>query len=144
MKLLPNNIPLAILWRLLLLGATLVVVLAIGMHQYQWQPFGEKVAPELSDEVELVIQRDMTDEDPVLEAIQDDQEDPTPWTERIEKITELIKPEDDAATPTPKPKPTPTPTPTPEPTPAPKVTPPPKATFDEDALTDFLEENTDE
>lgn len=112
MKWIPDNIPLAVAWRLLLLVATVVIVLAIGMHQFDWQPVGEKTMPEQGDGVDLVIQQEMgteIDAEPVV--------DDTP----------------DAQQATPETEPSPTPAPTPKPSPT------PQGNLDEGGLVDFLE-----
>ncbi|MDP8224435.1 MAG: hypothetical protein P9L99_13815 [Candidatus Lernaella stagnicola] len=123
MKAYPNNMPLAVIWRLLLLTATVVIILAVGMHQFEWQPFGEKQMPTAPDDVEQVIRQDMGGEDT-----------PQPWDEPLEKIKGLLQTDEDT------PEVTPTPTPTPKPTPTPTPTPTPEPKMDEDALTGFLED----
>ena len=114
MKWLPDNIPLAVAWRLLLLVATVAAILVIGMRQFDWRPVGEKAMPEAADGVDLVIQKEMdADAEPDLTV------DATP----------------DVATPTPAVEATPTPA-----TPTPK----PKGDMDEKGLADFLEGQIDE
>jgi hypothetical protein len=120
MALMPRNVPLAVAWRLLLLAAAVSAILAIGIHEYGWQPVGAKKMPvNQKDPVELLIRQEMHDD--------------SPWAEPAEP------PEPVAASPAAAPTPPPAATPTPAPKPADsKATVKAKPAMDENSLEDFL------
>jgi hypothetical protein len=123
MALMPRNVPLAVTWRLLLLAAAVTVIVAIGMHEYGWQPIGPKrPLPEKNDPIGVIIRQEMQDE--------------TPWAEPSDEANE-------PAPPAPPPPAAATPAPAPAATPAPKPADKPavqkkKPKMDEDSLENFL------
>ncbi|NLH49254.1 MAG: hypothetical protein GX444_11720 [Myxococcales bacterium] len=139
MALMPRNLPLAVAWRLLLVLAVATVILAVGIRQYQWRPFGEKQMPtEKTDDLGKVIQQEMGPEPPT----------PAPL-EAIGSLLENALPSFETS-PTPAPEPTaPPPEPKKDPKaeepkkPAPTPTPKPKPKSDEKALEELLEEESD-
>ncbi len=122
MALMPRNVPLAVTWRLLLLAAAVTVIVAIGMHEYGWQPIGPKrPLPEKNDPIGVIIRQEMQDE--------------TPWAEPSDEANEPAPPAPPPAAATPAPAPAATPAPKPADKPAVQKK---KPKMDEDSLENFL------
>lgn len=113
----PRNIVLAVVWRLLLLAAAVGVILAVGVYQFQWRPFGGKT----------IVENPVNRLDEILKR-------------RLEE--NVGKDKETKETPPVYIEPTPAPIPKSEPTPEPKPEKKTKAASTpapEDELTDFLD-----
>jgi hypothetical protein len=139
MRWIPRNVPLAVTWRLLLLFAAAAVVLAIGIHQYEWQPIGpKKMINDSNDKINAIIQQEMKEE--------------PAWQEPIENLIDTVKDAVEAALPAesePEAEPPPVaedseqkPKPKAEDTPPAK--PKAKAKEDDQALEDLLQDEVDQ
>jgi outer membrane biosynthesis protein TonB len=128
MRLMPRHVVLGVIWRLLLLAGAVAGVLAIGIHEYGWQPIGLKAMPAAPTEPGGMVVRQEMPED-------------ASWAEpEMDKAPPAAEPEAEPPKP-PEAAPEKTPPPKPDKTPPPEKPKTIEKSADEQALEDLLNQD---